>query len=93
LKSKIGVSWISVDRACKFLQEIPTWDLNSTATQAVQVWENDILNKVDVFDKRNSTLLRMFYSALYRMSLLPSNRTGENPYWDDGVGYMDDICE
>ena len=33
----------------------------------------------------------MFYSALYRTSLLPSNRTSENPFWDDGVDYVDDI--
>lgn len=92
VKSKMAVSWISVDKACGFLDEIPDWDINSTAQEVVAAWENQVLNKIQIDDMRNQTLLEMFYSALYRTSILPSNRTGENPYWDDGVGYVDDIC-
>ena len=84
IKSKIGVSWKSYERACEFLQEIPHWDVNKTVAEAKNAWENDVLSKIQVSGETNKTLLTMLYSALYR--------TGENPYWDDGVGYFDDIC-
>jgi putative alpha-1,2-mannosidase len=93
VKSKIGVSWISVDKACQFLSEIPSWNLNETASKAVEAWENDIFSTIQISDTKNKTRLTMFYSAFYRTALLPSNRTGENPFWDDGVGYVDDICQ
>ena len=90
--SKTGVSWISADKACQFLQEeIPDWDVASLQSQAESAWIDQVLSKIQINDTRNDTLLTMFYSAMYRTSLLPSNRTGENPYWDDGVGYVDDI--
>jgi putative alpha-1,2-mannosidase len=93
VKSKVGVSWLSKEKACDFLNEIPTWELYSTARSAAQVWDDDILNQIEINDSRNTTLLTMFYSALYRTALLPSNRTGENPFWDDEVPYFDDICK
>ena len=90
--SKTGVSWISTDKACQFLEEeIPDWDMQALTSQAETAWVDQVLSKIQVNDTRNDTLLTMFYSALYRTSLLPSNRTGENPYWDDEVGYVDDI--
>jgi putative alpha-1,2-mannosidase len=93
VKSKVGVSWISTEKACAFIDELNTWDLNVTAQAATKIWEDEILNKIEVYDTRNTTLLTMFYSAMYRSALLPSNRTGENPFWDDGVPYVDDICK
>jgi putative alpha-1,2-mannosidase len=93
IKSKVGVSWLSKEKACDFLNELPTWDLDITAASAAQTWEDGILSQIEIKDTRNTTLLTMFYSALYRTALLPSNRTGENPFWDDGVPYFDDICK
>ncbi|KAF2669377.1 alpha-1,2-mannosidase family protein-like protein [Microthyrium microscopicum] len=91
VKSKVGVSWISEDRACEFLGEIKSWDLNETITKTKEVWEDDVLSKIQVKGEKNTTRLTMFYTALYHTALLPSNRTGESPYWDDGGGYVDDI--
>jgi putative alpha-1,2-mannosidase len=93
IQSKTAVSWLSKEKACNFLNEIPHWDLEAIASEAVASWDKDILDLIEINDQRNSTLLTMFYSALYRTSLLPSNRTGENPFWDDGVPYFDDICK
>jgi putative alpha-1,2-mannosidase len=93
VKSKVGVSWISTDKACAFIDELGTWNLQDTAQAATKTWEDEILSKIEVYDTRNTTLLTMFYSAMYRSALLPSNRTGENPFWDDGVPYVDDICK
>ena len=92
IMSKTGVSWISTDKACMFLQdEIPDFNMSTLVTQAEDAWTSQVFSKINTTDTSNSTLLTMLYSALYRTSLLPSNRTGENPYWDDGVAYVDDI--
>lgn len=37
------------------------------------------------------TKLNQFYTALYFMNLLPTNKTGENPLWDSDEPYYDDI--
>ncbi len=81
IKSKVGVSWISVDKACAFLQEIPQYNMNATIEAAKSRWNTAVLSKIQINDKSNGTRLEMFYSAMYRAHLLPSNRTGENPNW------------
>ncbi len=92
IMSKTGISWISVDKACQFLSsEIPDFDLDSVQEAAVAAWNEQVFTKINITNPYNDTLFTMFTSALYRTSLLPSNRTGENPYWDDGVEYVDDI--
>ena len=89
--SKTGVSWISTDKACQFLDEISGFDLNATVDTAKSTWNSDVLSKIQVADTSNSTRLEMFYSALYRTHLLPSNRTGERPYWESDEPYFDDF--
>lgn len=39
----------------------------------------------------NHTQLEMFYTAMYHAHLLPSNRTGDNPYWESNEPYYDDF--
>jgi putative alpha-1,2-mannosidase len=85
------VSWISADKACQFLDEIPNFDLNATANAAKATWNSGVLSKIQVADRSNSTRLEMFYSALYRAHLLPSNRTGERPHWESDEPYFDDF--
>ncbi|KAL7941462.1 glycoside hydrolase family 92 protein [Trichoderma barbatum] len=70
VKSKIGVSFVSIEKACAFQSEIPSWTLNQTVQSTKELW-ND----------KNDTRLTLFYSALYRMHQMPSDRTGENPIW------------
>lgn len=88
--SKVGVSWISADKACSFLDEIPEWDLNATAQSARDNWNSEVLSKINV-TTTNDTQLQMFYTALYHSHLLPSDRTGENPNWDSEEPYYDDF--
>jgi putative alpha-1,2-mannosidase len=33
----------------------------------------------------------MFYTALYHTMLMPVNRTGENPLWENNTPYYDDF--
>jgi len=65
--------------------------MNATITAAQQAWNNNVLSKIQVNDNRNATLLELFYSAMYRSHLLPSDRTGENPYWQSDEPYYDDF--
>ncbi|KIL87740.1 glycosyl hydrolase [Fusarium avenaceum] len=90
LTSKVGVSWISSDKACQFIDdEIAHWDLNKTVTQAKDNWNHEVLSKIDV-QSQNQTRLKMFYTALYHSFLMPSDRTGENPHWISDEPYYDD---
>ncbi|KAK4991050.1 hypothetical protein LTR50_002130 [Elasticomyces elasticus] len=91
LRSRIGVSWISYDKACAFANEISGYNMNATISATQEAWTHDILDLVQISDTSNRIRLEMFYSALYRAHLLPSDRTGENPYWTSSGPYYDDF--
>lgn len=94
VKSRVGVSFISAEKACKFKdEEIKTWSLNDTVNAAVEEWNRDVFSKVQVptDSSRNRTDLVLLYSSLYFMHLMPSDREGENPLWDSGEPSYDDI--
>ncbi|CAI7577048.1 unnamed protein product [Penicillium glandicola] len=94
LTSRVGISSISIDRARSYIQcEIPSWKLNDTVAAAVKEWNEDVFNKVQVplDDSANMTHVRLLYSSLYFIHLMPSDRTGENPLWDSGEPYWDDF--
>lgn len=91
VKSRVGVSFISEAKACQFIDEIPSWNLNDTVSLVRQRWNDEVFGKIKVSDTSNSTRLTMLYSALYRSHLLPSNRTGENPFWESTEPYYDDV--
>ena len=91
VSSKVGVSWISVDKACTFLSEIPLYDINATINSAKSAWNSEVLEKIQIANTSNMTRTKMFYSALYRTHILPSNRTGEQPYWTPTADYYDDF--
>ncbi|TVY68627.1 putative secreted glycosidase [Lachnellula suecica] len=92
LKSRLGVSFISSDTACQYIStELPTWNLEPIIAAAKTEWNSEVLSKVITTDKSNATLLEMLYSGLYKMHLMPSNRTGENPNWDTDEPTYDDF--
>ncbi len=84
VRSRVGISMISVEKACKFKEdEIRSWDLNDTIQAAVNEWNMDVFSKIQVpvDESQNRTELVLVYSSLYFMHLMPSDRTGENPLW------------
>ncbi|KAF4633212.1 hypothetical protein G7Y89_g4919 [Cudoniella acicularis] len=94
IKSRVGISFISSDKACGFKNsEIPSWNLNDTVAAAVQEWNQDVFSKIQVDTSSfvNQTNLVLLYSSLYFMHLMPSDRTGENPLWDNREPYFDDF--
>lgn len=91
ITSKVGVSWISSDKACQYANsEITTWDLNDTVNAVVQTWNDNVFSRITTTDLSNSSRLEMFYSGIYKAHLIPSNRTGESPFWTSSEPYYDD---
>ena len=95
IKSKVGISFTSAGKACRFKEdEITSWDLNTTASAAVKKWNDEVFSKVQVPTEGssvNQTNLVLLYSSLYFMHLMPVERTGDNPFWNSGEPYYDDF--
>lgn len=94
VRSKVGISFISQDKACKFKDdEITSWDIQATVAAAVEEWNRDVFSKVqvDTGDGANEDYRTLLYSSLYFMHLIPSDRTGENPLWESNEPYWDDF--
>ncbi|RAL10842.1 uncharacterized protein BO97DRAFT_444331 [Aspergillus homomorphus CBS 101889] len=94
ITSRVGISFISVERARAYIEaEIPSWVLNDTVQSAVEEWNRDVFSKTRVAldETANMTHVRLLYSSLYFMHLMPSDRTGENPLWQSDEPYWDDF--
>lgn len=90
--SRVGVSFVSVEKACSNVEsEIPKGtELEKLVQNAQERWNAEVLQKFTTTET-NETTLTQLYSYLYGMSLLPSNRTGENPGWTSKSPYYDDF--
>lgn len=95
VKSRVGVSFTSVEQACNYRDdEIPTWTLNDTVDATVKEWNEDVFSRIRVDTDEstsNITNVRLLYSSLYFMHLMPSDRTGDNPLWQSEEPYWDDF--
>lgn len=88
----MGISWISRERACSNVKnEIPEGtELSSVVKDAKNEWKSKVLSKITTTNK-NDTSLKLLYTSLYFMHLIPTNQTGENPGWDSSEPYYQDI--
>src|SRR6185437_2413768 len=78
--AKVGISFISTDQAkADIAEEIPAWNFDTTRTKATAAWDKAL----SVIELRGATgeQRTKVYTALYHTMLMPSDRTGENPYW------------
>lgn len=95
ITSRIGISFMSIAKAKSYIaSEIPSWNIHETVNDAVNEWNQDVFSKVRVpvdDTSSNITNLRLLYSSLYFMHLMPSNRTGENPLWGSQEPFWDDF--
>jgi putative alpha-1,2-mannosidase len=93
VKTRVGVSFMSVDKACAYKNEELSWDIEATAQAARSEWNRDVFSKirVDTSPAANQTRLALLYSSLYFMHLIPSERIGENPLWESDEPYWDDF--
>ncbi|KAL8714575.1 MAG: hypothetical protein Q9220_001523 [cf. Caloplaca sp. 1 TL-2023] len=78
--------------ACDFVDtEMPaSVSLADLAANAKAKWNQQVLSKIKA-DINDTETLRLLYSSLYGMHIMPSNRTGENPLWESTEPYYDDI--
>ncbi|KAI0438308.1 glycoside hydrolase family 92 protein [Xylaria telfairii] len=91
--SRVGVSFISSEQACSNVdKEIPVdTTLDTLENNVKAAWSDGVLSKVTTTDTANTTKLQLLYSSLYHFSLIPTNKTGENPLWSSTEPYYDDI--
>jgi len=94
VKSRVGISFMSVEKACAYKNsEISSWSIKETTQAARDEWNRDVFSKirVDASESANRTRLALLYSSLYFMHLIPSERVGENPLWESEEPYWDDF--
>lgn len=94
ITSRVGISFISTKKAQSYIRsEIPSWKLNDTVDAAVQEWNKDVFSKIQVplDESANATNIRLLYSSLYFIHLMPSDRAGENPLWESDEPFWDDF--
>jgi predicted alpha-1,2-mannosidase len=91
IEMKIGISFISSLKAHEnILSEIPYWEFGKALAETQAKWEN-ILKKVEIDKDASPDQKTMFYTALYHTMLMPVDRTGENPLWENNSPYYDDF--
>lgn len=88
--ARVGVSFISVDKACENAeQEVADWDFERVEKDARKAWREKLdVVRVDATGT-SEELQTTFWSGLYRTLLSPQNYTGENPLWNSSEPYFD----
>ncbi|KAJ7702231.1 glycosyl hydrolase family 92-domain-containing protein [Mycena rosella] len=95
LESRVGVSFLSEEKACQFVRTEVPWKqtFNETMQAVKDAWNTEILSSITVPKENgaiNNTLLGLLYTHLYGSALMPTDRTGENPGWQSAEPYYDD---
>jgi predicted alpha-1,2-mannosidase len=91
IEMKIGISFISSLKAKQNIDvEIPHWSFEKTLSETRQQWET-LFKKIEIDNNATGEQKKMFYTALYHTMLMPVDRTGENPLWENGTPYYDDF--
>ena len=75
---RVGISFISSLQAKR---NIPDRSFDEQLATTRSQW-NELLGRIRI--EGTIQQKRMFYTALYHTMLMPSDRTGENPSWNDG---------
>lgn len=92
VSARVGVSFISSDRACQNAQsEIPSPldDFDSVEERAQAAWREKLSPVSVEAGGVSDDLLTSFWSGIYRTMLSPQDYTGENPLWDSKEPYFD----
>jgi len=89
VQAKVAISFVSIEQARATLaQEEPGWAFDAARRSSHDAW-NQALSKIDIRGETDSKRIQ-FYTAMYHVMLMPTDRTGENPYWKSGEPYYDD---
>lgn len=91
VEMKMGISFISELKAAQNIStEVPVWGFENTLKQTQERWE-ELLKRIEVDKDATTEKKTMFYTALYHTMLMPVDRTGENPLWENTTPYYDDF--
>lgn len=91
VEMKIGISFVSALKAKQNIDtEIPHWDFKQMLKETQENWEN-IFKKLEISSDATLDQKKMFYTGLYHTMLMPVDRTGENPLWENNTPYYDDF--
>ncbi len=89
VQAKVGISFISSEQARRNVeQEVSGWNFDAVHRTAVKAW-NQALSKIQLHGETDAKRIQ-FYTAMYHIMLMPSDRTGENPGWQSTGPYYDD---
>ena len=92
LNVRVGISFISEKRARENLERETGGKSFEELLSANRLEWEGYLNKINLGETTPDPIKRMFYTGLYHTMLMPSDRTGENPKWNDpGVACYDDF--
>ncbi len=91
IEMKIGISFISAAKAKQNIEsEVPEWDFEKVLASTKNKWDG-LLKRVELDKEASAEKKTMFYTALYHTMLMPVDRTGENPRWENNGPYYDDF--
>lgn len=86
----VGISFLSELKAREnCLQAIAGKDFDTVRRECLDAWET-LLGRITIDPLATLPVQRMFYTALYHTMLMPVDRTGECPLWNDPTPYYDD---
>lgn len=90
LTVKVGISFISELKARQnCLDQVAGKTFDEIHGRLLDSWE-ELLGRVELDPSTPDALKRMFYTALYHTMIMPVDRTGECPLWNDPTPYYDD---
>ncbi len=81
---KVGISFISTMQAAR---NVAQTEFDQQLANLRDSWQQ-LLGKISL-KKASQEQQRMFYTALYHTMIMPVDRTGENPKWNDSPYYDD----
>ena len=88
--ARVGLSFISSNKACLNAEaEIPSFDFAATQSAAENTWREKISPLVVSTAGVSLSMLKNFYSGIYRTMVNPQDYTGENPLWQSDEPYFD----
>ena len=86
---KVGISFLSEEQARRNArEELPDFNFDAARERLIAAWDR-AFGSVQI-GGATPEQRRMFYTALYHMMIMPTDRTGENPLWKSEEPYYDD---
>ncbi|RMG56626.1 MAG: glycoside hydrolase family 92 protein [Bacteroidetes bacterium] len=88
IQVKVALSTLHEAQARANLKGIPHWDFDRQVAKVVARWD-EVLSRIEIRGASEEQYT-LFYTALYRCFVMPTDISGENPAWHtEGPSYWD----